>query len=204
MTEQKRQSTRQLTRRDLLGATALAPVAAGLGIAGINTATAQERGIVGKMAPELDCEFWIDGKGEPTTFSLNEQRGKWVYMKFWQSWCPGCHSAGFPALQHVTEAFKDEDRVVTLAIQTVFEGHDFNSGDKVRETQLRYELEIPFAHDPGSKTESGYPNTMIGYLSGGTPWQVIVAPDGTVVYDGFRVDAAGVVEYFSQELKKMG
>lgn len=29
--------------------------------------------------------------------------------------------------------------------------------------------------------------------SGGTPWFVVIAPDGRVLYDGFRLDAEALV-----------
>jgi hypothetical protein len=35
---------------------------------------------------------------------------------------------------------------------------------------------------------------MEAYRTGGTPWFVVIAPDGRVVYDGFRLDAEGLVE----------
>jgi len=193
------------TRRRILTAASALPVVAGLGSLSAHAQEQPERGIVGSAAPELDCEFWLDANGEPTEkFSMQAQRGKWVYMKLWQSWCPGCHSLGFPALKKVTDAFADDDRVQTLAIQTVFEGHSTNTGDKVREMQLRYEIPIPMGHDPGSKTESGYPNTMLSYRTGGTPWQVLIAPDGSVVFDGFRVNVDRVIEVLKEEVVKLG
>lgn len=164
-------------------------------------AAEDERGIVGSQAPELDVESWIDAEGKPAQFSLLAQRGKWIYLKCWQSWCPGCHSHGFPNLQKVTNAFIDDDRVVTVAIQTVFEGHEVNTGDKVRETQQRYELPIFMGHDPGKSTDSGYPNTMISYRTGGTPWQVLISPAGTVVFDGFQVNADKLISVLKQELE---
>jgi len=189
-----------MNRRDLLKAAAAVPPA--LAMPAAFAQDEPKRGIVGSMAPELDVDFWLGPDGESASFSMDAQRGKWVYMKLWQSWCPGCHSLGFPALQKVTEAFIDEDRVVTLGVQTVFEGHGVNTDDKVREMQLRYDLPIMMGHDPGNKTATGYPNTMISYRTGGTPWQVIIAPDGRVVFDGFRVDAEQVISTIREDLAK--
>ncbi len=188
-----------LTRRKLLHAGVATPLL--LLPFARSRADENERGIVGAQAPELDVQSWIDPDGNPGQFSLTEQRGKWVYLKCWQSWCPGCHSHGFPNLKKVTDAFIDEDRVVTVAIQTVFEGHEVNTGDKVRQTQQRYELPIYMGHDPGKATESGYPNTMLAYRTGGTPWQVLIAPDGTVVFDGFRVNVDKLISVLQQELE---
>ncbi len=161
---------------------------------------APERGIVGRRAPELDTEFWLDGAGQPTTFSMLAQRGKWVHLKCWQSWCPGCHAHGFPALKKISDAFADEARVVNVGVQTTFEGHSINTGDKVREMQLRYALPIVMGHDPGKRNRDGYPNTMRAYRTGGTPWHVIIAPDGQVIYDGFSVNADSVIAYFRRQL----
>lgn len=159
-----------------------------------------ERGIVGLPAPELDAEFWLDGAGQRTRFSMLAQRGRWVHLKCWQSWCPGCHEHGFPALQTISNAFADEPRVVNVGLQTTFEGHQINTGDKVREMQLRYDLDIVMGHDPGKRNADGYPNTMRAYRTGGTPWHVIVEPGGTVIYDGFSVNADRVVAYIRERL----
>jgi len=159
-----------------------------------------ERGIVGRSAPEIDAEFWLDADGNRATFSMLAQRGKWVHLKCWQSWCPGCHAHGFPALKKISDAFVDEPRVVSVGIQTTFEGHVVNTGDKVREMQLRYALPIVMGHDPGRRNADGYPNTMRTYRTGGTPWHVIVEPGGTVIYDGFKVDADKVISFIRERL----
>ncbi len=193
----------QQNRRKLLKIGAALPLGAVLPLAPFG-ALASTRGIAGQVAPELDVEFWLDKDGKPTKFSMLEQRGKWVYLKCWQAWCPGCHSHGFPNLQKVTNAFLDDDRVVTVGLQTTFEGHDINGKSRVREMQLRYELPIVMGHDPGKSNEGGYPNTMMSYRTGGTPWQIIINPDGIVYYDGFRVDADKVIDFIKEELTKMG
>ncbi|MEM7293085.1 MAG: TlpA disulfide reductase family protein [Pseudomonadota bacterium] len=190
-------SDSSISRRHFLAGAAAVPF---LGLLPTG-AQSNTRGIVGAMAPELDAEFWLDAEGDSSEFSLMAQRGKWVYLKCWQSWCPGCHSHGFPALQKFSTAFHDNPDVVAVGIQTTFEGHQINTGDKVRETQQRYRLKIPMGHDPGSRNDDGYPNTMRAYRTGGTPWQVIIEPSGRVVYDGFRVNIDKVIEYIGQQLQ---
>jgi len=187
-----------ITRRNLL-TNAVALPAVMFPFSNLQSAE-NERGIVGQEAPELNAQFWLDGSGEKSEFSMTAQRGKWVYLKCWQSWCPGCHSHGFPTLQKITDAFAGDDRVITLAVQTVFEGHETNTAEKVRETQERYDLDIFMGHDPGKANESGYPNTMLSYRTGGTPWQVLIAPDGTVVFDGFRVDPEKLISVVKEQL----
>ncbi|MEM7209444.1 MAG: TlpA disulfide reductase family protein [Pseudomonadota bacterium] len=189
-------ANRRASRRNFLAACASAPVAALLP----PVSSAETRGIVGQMAPELDVEFWLDGQGESGEFSMLAQRGKWVYLKCWQSWCPGCHSHGFPALKKLSDAFADEPMIVPVGLQTTFEGHMFNTGDKVRKMQLRYDLEIPMGHDPGNRNDDGYPNTMRSYRTGGTPWQVVVNPEGRVVFNGFRLDIDKAIAYLQEQV----
>ncbi|MCB0183455.1 MAG: hypothetical protein KDE31_04285, partial [Caldilineaceae bacterium] len=81
-------------------------------------------------------------------------------------------------------------------IQTVFEGADVNTVDKLRETQLRYALTIPFGHDlPPDGGE--YPTIMEDYRTGGTPWFILIDPDGAIVYSGFSLDAQKLVTALS-------
>ncbi len=157
---------------------------------------ARERyGILGQMAPDIAAEFWIDPAGKPTTFDMASVRGKWVYLKCFQSWCPGCHRYGFPALKKVADAFRDEDRFVALGVQTVFEGFGVNSGDKVREIQLQYQLPITMGHDPGSQKSGRGSLNMRRFRTGGTPWVVIINPSGQVVYNDYHVNAEKLIDY---------
>lgn len=186
-------------RRRLAGALLALPLALPAG-----AQQRPERGIVGSAAPELDVEFWIDAEGKPTSFSMLAQRGRWVHLKCWQSWCPGCHAHGFPALQKLVEAFANEPRVVNVAVQTTFEGHEVNTADKVRKTQLRYALPIVMGHDPGRRNKNGYPNTMVSYRTGGTPWHILIDPGGTVVFDGFGINPEGAIEFLRRQLSRSG
>ncbi len=163
------------------------------------TAVATKRGIVGQPAPELHADFWIAPDGEPTRFSVTEQLGRWVHVKCWQSWCPGCHSHGFPALQRMVEAFAGDPRVVNVALQTVFEGHGINSAEKVRKTQLQYDLPVIFGHDPGENQPHGRPKTMIDFRTGGTPWHILINPRGQVVFNGFSLDTDAAIAHIRSE-----
>ena len=166
-------------------------------------AYSRERGIVGQLAPELDAQFWLDSNGDQGHFSVLENRGKWVYLKCWQSWCPGCHSSGFPTLKKVTDAFINEPLVAVAGIQTTFEGHNVNTAEKIREMQLRYDLPIPMGHDPGKGNTDNRPNTMRAYRTGGTPWQILINPEGRVVFDGFHVDPVKVIAFLEARVGEM-
>ena len=94
---------------------------------------------------------------------------------------------GFPTLKKLTEAFADNDQVQFLAVQTVFEGYEFNTEEKLRQNQLTYRLEIPMAHAPGNRRTHEVPAIMKDYRSGGTPWTVIIDPAGKIVFNAFHI-----------------
>jgi len=160
----------------------------------------EKYGIRGYIAPEIETDYWIDANGEPTTFSVEEQRGKWLLLKFFQNWCPGCHSSGFPTLKAFADEFHDNPKVAIAGLQTVFEGRSTNTQDKVRKLQLRYELPIIMGHDAGIPETDHHPLSMINYRSGGTPWLILVAPDGTVVFNDFHVNPEWLIEVVKQQV----
>ena len=85
------------TRRALIKAGVISGATmTGLGAPIALSAKGQTRGIQGYVAPELEIPYWIDGKGEQQKpFTITANKGKWIYLKCFQHWCPGCHSSGF-------------------------------------------------------------------------------------------------------------
>lgn len=184
-----------LSRRNLLKSGLFSIGAIALpGLTGVKAA-AQQYGIEGRFAPELKVDYWIDKNGEATDFKLANYEGKWIFLKCFQSWCPGCHSHGFPALKKISDALADNPAIACAGIQTVFEGHYTNTVDKVREIQLRYDLRIPMGHDPG--VDDGHPATMRDYRTGGTPWMILISPQREVVYNNFNINVDKVIEYLA-------
>ena len=50
-------------------------------------AAAEKYGILGRLAPELDLNTWIDGDGGATApIRLGDYRGNVVYLYFFQDW----------------------------------------------------------------------------------------------------------------------
>ena len=111
---------------------------------------------------------------------------------------------GFPTLKKLTEIFKDNNEVVFVGVQTVFEGYSTNTKDKLRENQIKYELKIPMAHAPGNPQTHDIPQIMRNYRSGGTPWTVIIGRSGKVVYNNFHLDVKPAVDLIESLLAKKG
>lgn len=157
-------------------------------------------GIRGLEAPELDIEYWIDADGDRSKFSIADSRGKWIVLKCFQNWCPGCHASGFPFLQAFAKEFHDNPEVAIVAIQTVFEGFTTNTQDAVRELQLEYELPITMGHDPGDPDGLKISDTMLKYRTGGTPWIILIDPDGMVAFNDFRVNTGKLIEFIHEQV----
>ncbi len=157
-------------------------------------------GIEGYIAPEIKLDYWIDGDGKATTFSVEAERGKWIFLKFFQNWCPGCHSSGFPTLKAVCDEFYGHEKVAIAGVQTVFEGFGTNTQDKVRELQLRYDIPAAMGHDVGDSEAHIPPPTMLNYRTGGTPWLVLIAPDGSVVFNHFHANREKLIEYLREQV----
>lgn len=192
-------SRRLLIKSGVIGSAALATGTLGTLVQAQNT-----RGIKGQQAPELEVPYWINAKGDKQKpFSVLNQKGKWVYLKCFQEWCPACHSIGFPNLQKLKEVFPDDSKIVSAVIQTTFEGFSTNTVEALRKNQLRYKLDLPFGHDPGNtdlphNNRNRVPKTMASYRTGGTPWVVIIDPSGKVAFNDFHINIDKFIEFMQK------
>lgn len=154
-----------------------------------------ETGIVDLPAPPLENIRWINENGdERSPLTLAELGQGFKILYFFQDWCAGCHAHGFPTFVTLAEELRDKG-VGLAAIQTVFEGSEVNTFDRLRKNQRRYGLRVPFGHAVAdSASRDAVPSIMQTYRSGGTPWFVVIARHGRVVYDGFRLDAKSLIQ----------
>ena len=153
-------------------------------------------GIAHHTAPELRVPHWIDADGQdraPLQLADLGPGHKLIYC--FQAWCPGCHSRGFPTLKRLVTGLAEE-RFGFAAVQTVFEGEAQNTPDRLNEMQDRYGLRIPFGHDPAV---GRYPSVMEDYRTAGTPWFILIDPDGEVIYNDFRLDAERLIGALRRE-----
>lgn len=156
-----------------------------------------EYGIEGATAPELSPAIeWIDASGnDMAAVQLGDNPDHFRVIYGFQSWCPGCHSRGLPALQKMVDSLADNDKIDFYAVQTVFEGFEANTKDKLLETQQKYGLKIPFGHDVGSEQTGNRSSIMYNYRTGGTPWFIFIDQTNTVVFNGFHLDVDKAIEY---------
>lgn len=151
-------------------------------------------------APEFDIGKWIDAQGNATEpLKLADFKGKFKIVYCFQSWCPGCHSKGLPDLKKMVEALKEHSNIVFIAVQTVFEGFEENTYEKLKETQKQYDLKIPFGHDAGEDGKS-VSNIMKNYRTGGTPWFLFIDTHDRVVFSDFHLNSDAAIQF----LKSLG
>ncbi len=156
------------------------------------------RGIEGRPAPAWDVSHWENLSEGKSSLDIADFAGKVVYLFGFQSWCPGCHSHGFPTLRAVRGTFEDQDEVAFVAVQTVFEGFGVNTAEKAKESCDKFGLDIPCGHDPGSDGKGS--TIMRRYRSGGTPWTVIIDRNGIVRFNGFSIKPDVAVSLIGQLL----
>tara|TARA_Y100000589_G_scaffold307410_1_gene323063 strand:- start:3092 stop:3685 length:594 start_codon:yes stop_codon:yes gene_type:complete len=156
-------------------------------------------GIVGKIAPMLRVEHWVDNQGNPITKKpdMKDYAGKLLYIYCWQFWCPGCHSQGFPTLQRLINEFGDSEHIKFLAIQTTFEGGHINTLDKVEKIAEKYNLDIPMGHTQAQLGQK-IPLFMQDYRTGGTPWGILIGPDRRVLLNGYELEHQVIVKLMRQ------
>ena len=161
-------------------------------------------GIIGQKAEEINDVKWQDKNGKSITIpSIKEHKGKFVILKFWQSWCPGCLSKGLPDLKKLQDHFKNNKDVALYSAQTVFEGFSVNHPGKIKKIRDRFSLDLPMAHDDG-KTHKEFNKSVLmsRYKAGGTPWFVIIDPRGVVVFNDFHLNTDQVIKLIDSKTKE--
>jgi len=108
---------------------------------------------------------------------------------------------GFPTLKKISDEFKNDKNFVPVAIQTTFEGFSVNNASQMRAIQMRYDLDMVFGHDEGK--EGVHPHTMRSYRSGGTPWAVLISPDGKVIFNDFNISSEGAIKFLKKALAEI-
>lgn len=144
-------------------------------------------GILGKHAPELKANAFIDGQGKsmamPSLKDIQANGGVTVLFCF-QAGCPSSRNKGFPLLQQLTQHFAKEitaQQLHFIAVQTAFESRDSNNAAQLVEMQKLYKVNIPFGQDDAHPR----PKTMTDYRNGGTPWFIVIDKNNQVIFNDF-------------------
>lgn len=141
-----------------------------------------EAGIVGLAAPAWSDVAWLGD--DARRLEVTDFRGKVLYLYGFQSWCPGCHSRGFPTLAALEERYRDADDVAFIAIQTVFEGFGTNTQARGLEVARSFVADVPVGHSGAPDAPSAF---MASYRTAGTPWAIVIDKRGVVRFNDFHV-----------------
>ena len=182
-----------MTAKSLLPALAL----------GLVIATA-ESSIVGKNAPDWKVKKRSQLPPGKAGLELSDLKGKVVYLYCFQSWCPGCHSHGFPLLKKMVEKCDGDDEVAVVAVQTVFEGSHTNTAENGLKCAKKFGLKIPFGFGGSKEVRS---EIMRAYQTRGTPWTIVIGPKGIVHHSDFRgteEKMTGLIDKLKKDAKPAG
>lgn len=163
------------------------------------TAEDGQPGVGSLRAPDWDVESWHrlgDGKA---SLDVSDFAGRVIYLFCFQSWCPGCHSVGFPALRSAVDRAAGDPRIAFVAVQTVFEGFEKNTLDAALATVDKFKLDVPVGHTVSSVPHA-VPKLMASYRTGGTPWTVVIGPDRVIRIEGFHPEADRTAEIIERLL----
>lgn len=104
-----------------------------------------------------------------STFALSAQRGRWVVINFWATWCEPC-KVEMPDLQRIVANYADRLTLVGINMR--------ESREAVEAFAAEHGLRFPLLLDPG--------DLLLGdYLVMGLPLTVVVDPDGNIAMRQF-------------------
>jgi thiol-disulfide isomerase/thioredoxin len=152
-----------------------------------------------QVAPQWQVSEWLNADPGP----LAGQAGRVVIIHFFQVWCPGCASFSVPLFQHWQETYGQREDVLILGIHTVFEGHDVQTPQSLRQFLLDKGIRYPVGIDAYDGGDRVTPVTMRRFDTGGTPHVAIVDRYSRLVFSHFgRFDPAPVEAFIDRLLKE--
>lgn len=135
---------------------------------------------IGLLAPEWIVSEWINS----SPLILKELKGKVVVIDFFQLWCPGCNSFLIPLMLKWEDVYKDNLNIQLIGIHTVFEGHDYQTPNHLKQYVKEKGINHPIAIDAYLSSKR-IPETMISYQTGGTPAIAIIDKRGIIRFKKF-------------------
>ena len=136
-----------------------------------------------RRAPQWDVSEWLNGNGR----NVDALRGSVIVIDFFQLWCPGCNKFSIPLMHYWEQVFAaeaDAGKLVFVSIHTVFEGHDYQSPERLKVFLKEKGITHPVGVDrqrPGRHV----PETMHRYRTSGTPEMAIIDKQGMIRFQKF-------------------
>ena len=135
---------------------------------GINIPIAPNNGF---RAPSFECKD-INGK----TFSLEKQKGKYVLIDFWGTWCGPCIAA-LPTLRSIYDKYGDRVQIVSVSTD-LDDGHRVDKELPALESVIK-KRNMEWININGGDFING--NIIKKYMITSYPTSVLIDPDGIIV-----------------------
>lgn len=135
------------------------------------------------LAPEWRISEWLNSDGT----TLEALRGKVVVIDFFQLWCPGCNKFSVPLMARWEKHYAEQaaaGEIAFISIHTVFEGHEYQTPDRLRDYVKKKGITHPVGidlHLPGEEI----PETMRAFRTRGTPEMAIIDRGGMLRFQRF-------------------
>lgn len=120
----------------------------------------------------------VNDKGD--VVSLNDLKGKVVFLNFWATWCPPC-IAEMPSIQVLHDKFKSDDEVMILTLEV--EGKREKAHQFLKRKKLNLSVYHPYSTIP---TE---------LFLGDLPTTIILDKEGNIAYTTY-----GMADYSGQDI----
>ncbi len=120
-----------------------------------------------KGAKMPDAEVLLEDGSKTSLAKLHD--GKWLFLTFWGIWCKSCVEE-IPLVKQMAGDESLKDRLVVIGVNVM------DNPKKVREFVAKKKFNYPVLSDP----EAEFSEEFLGVFS--YPYNVIVNPDGVVVY----------------------
>ena len=163
----------------------------------LNGMDGPEAAQVGQQASQWVVSEWVNS--EP--ISLAQLKGKVVVIDFFQLWCPGCNRFSIPLMLQWEKKYKNAADVQLVGIHTVFEGHDYQTAERLRAYVKEKGIHHPVGID-AHVSDTRLPETMIRYQTKGTPEMAIVDKQGVIRFQKFGSFDIGEAESLIAELRR--
>lgn len=150
-------------------------------------------GIQGKKAPKLNVSTWIQLPGDKKFVEIDDYAGKTLILLFFQHECEASQKRALPTYKILSDKYDAEEEVAFLAVQTAFQKLTDNTASKLEVIAEKFKISTPIGHHTKTQAFPGINGDYIvaedgspqgGYEPRGTPWWVVITPEGEVEFNG--------------------
>jgi hypothetical protein len=153
--------------------------------------------MAGEPAPGWVVDEWIREPEGGT--DVSQLRGKTIVMVCVQNNCRPSLLLALPTLADAAARFADADDVVLILHQTAFTDFRFNTAARFKQLLSQLPPSIAVAHSGNARSR---PVILDDYGIRGTPWTLIIGPDGVVEFSGCLVDSNELIRMV-EELREL-